>query len=258
MKIGVIWAGFNCEDTLDRSLAPWIAARRDKLGGHDFVICAVSVPFEGFGEEATDKTRTLLGFASTRDDIDHAIVRDRPMKETEARGAALRWLTEKGCDLSIMVDADEFYSTDEISRIMTFVSARPLIAAFKGSFRNCVFDENTYVTQPFRPMRIHRVRYGDYLLDSFWDDNNALYRAANGDFKRDIDLPVAQIPQSVQFTKHLTWISDERSRKKCEYQTKARGWECSFRWNYSLDRLEWNESYFRANGLSFPPETRKD
>lgn len=258
MKIGVLFCAYSTLDMLPESLAPWLAAKASRLGGHDYLITAVSCPFLGFPDAKDDGTVDALFKQVSHDKIDHLVVSDTPIPETEARGRALRWLAAQGCDLSIMVDSDEFYSMDEISRIMTFVSARPLIAAFKGSFRNCVFDENTYVTQPFRPMRIHRVRYGDYLLDSFWDDNNALYRAANGDFKRDIDLPVAQIPQSVQFTKHLTWISDERSRKKCEYQTKARGWECSFRWNYSLDRLEWNEPYFRANGLSFPPETQKD
>lgn len=244
-KIGIIWVGFNCEDTLERSLAPWIAARRDRLNSHEFAICAVSVPFEGFGEEATDKTRTLLGFASTRDDIDHAIVRDKPMKETEARGAALRWLTEKGCVLSIMVDADEFWTIDQISKAITFMEERPFLCWARVCLKNYVFDTKTYLVEPFQPPRLHRLTYqGVYRAVGFEQDNDVRYEMLpGGALVGQEGLPHATVPKNLVWVRHESWPNSNRSRLKIEYQLKGRNWpSCSFSWDDSQGGLVWNPS----------------
>ncbi len=255
MKIGIIFAAFQAEDLLTRSLTPWIEARSQKLGGHEFVICAVSVPFEGFDTsgEPADNTRSILGaHVAHGKDIDHAIVRDRPMKETEARGAALRWLVEQGVEVTWMVDHDEVYTTTEIQRILAFIQGRPLVAAFRGSLRNLVFDERTYLVQPFTPMRGHRVTAGGYTADSFWDDNNVLYRSRQfaDHAKRDIDLPCLTIPKALQFTAHYTWLNDQRSKRKSEYQW-ARWKRCDFDWDDSRGGLIWRD------GVAVP-ETARD
>jgi len=43
-RIGVIYCSYGTPEMLSESLAPWISARMKKLGGNDFVICAISAP----------------------------------------------------------------------------------------------------------------------------------------------------------------------------------------------------------------------
>ena len=248
-KYGIIWVGHQCEDMLERSLSPWIEARKSRLGGHDFVICAVSVPFEGFSQDGPqDDTVEALLARRVGGQIDHLISNlrmdgvddNRKWKETEARGEALQWLVCQGCDLTFMVDADEFYTSTDIFRILKFVEVYPLVDWFKISLHNAVFNEKTFLKEPFAPPRIHRVKVRGYQADSFWDDNNVLYCGTiTRDLKRDIDLCCKTIPRSVAYPTHLSWLDNERSRKKCEYQ-ESRSWKCSFRWNYDTGHLEWN------------------
>lgn len=239
MKVGVIFCAFNSEEMLEGSLSPWAEAKAKKLGGHEFYIAALSVPFEKFEEPRTDDTiEGLRGYLDTGK-IDFLIAGDRPKKETEARGMALSLLVDQKCDIIWQADADEFPTLEEIEKVLKFVEERPTITCFRGSLKNYVFDESTYLVQPFNPMRVHRVNRGTYIADSFWDDNNILYRGTlTRDFKRDIDFPCLTIPRAVAWVKHFSWLNDQRSKKKVEYQT-SRGWSSSFDWDNSRGGLVW-------------------
>lgn len=155
------------------------------------------------------------------------------MKETEARGEALRWLVDQGIEVVIQIDADEFYTAAEIERIFAFVASRPQIAWFRGSLKNYVFDDKTYLVEPFTPARIHRINVGGYQARGFWDDNNvSYYGTITRDIKRDLDFPSVTIPKNMAWVKHLTWGNDLRSKRKIDYQLNGRGWPtCSFDWD---------------------------
>lgn len=254
-RYGLIYCAYDTADLVPASLQPWVDARRAKLGGHEFRIAAVCVPFAGFPrEKEPDSTQTLLEARLAAGDIDHLITSETPMAETEARGQALRWLVDADSDVTIMVDSDEVYQMDEIQRVAAFVAARPHVAAFRGSLKNYVFDNRTYLTQPFTPMRIHRVRVGGYQAHSFWDDNNVTYGGTiTRDLKRDIEFPCVTIPKVVAFARHLTWLNDGpngRSHRKVRYQ-EARQWKCDFAWDDSRGGLIWRD------GVT-PPETARD
>lgn len=242
MRIGVIYCAYQTEDLVEASLRPWIEARQTRLAGHDYVICAVSVPFEGFpNDQPEDRTRAILGAHAQAGDIDHAIVRDHPMAETEARGAALKWLVEQGCDTLWQVDSDEPYETAQIAAICDFVAARPLVTWFRLCLRNAVFDSKTYLVEPFTPPRIHRVttvRGCFYTADGFCDDNNVSYRDSWHTGRPDTAFPSATVPRQLAWIKHLSWLNDDRSRRKVAYQ-QGRGWTCSFDWDDAQGGLIW-------------------
>lgn len=241
--IGVIYCGFNCADLIEQSLTPWVEARATNLGGNQYLICCTSVPFLHFGDgRAHDSTHLILNEKWANREIDHIISHEIPTKETAARGEALKWLVGQGCDTLIQVDSDESHTLDEINRIFTFVAARPEIAAFRGSLKNWVEIGGTrgYLAEPFTPMRIHRVRHNTFLADSFWDDNNVLYRGTlTRNFMRDVDLPVLQIPKSVAWVSHETWPSNHRGELKSKYQL-ARGWTPSYLWDEEENMLVFN------------------
>lgn len=258
MKIGIIYCCYQTEDLVSSSLSPWIAARAARLGGHEYIICGLSVPFEGFDHTGApkDNTRALLGMAISRGEIDHAIVRDKPMKETEARGAALKWLVEQGVDYTLMIDSDEAYSEEDILGLTAYVAQNPFIWCFRLSLRNLVFTEHQYLAQPFTPMRIHRTHLpGGYVATGFWDDNNVYFRrpweGESGTTVRDAEGSCLTVPQTIAFPLHYTWLSTDRSRRKIAYQI-ARGWECSFRWDDATNSLTFNEDYYARRGLLLP------
>lgn len=242
--IGVIFCVWATKDYLAQSLAPWIELRR--IGQIKVSICAVNVLFAGF-EGKDDGTRELLKGYLDRGEIDHVIDGPDNMPETTARGMALTWLKEKGCDVSWMVDSDEMYTAAQVETILTFVYANPFVAWFRLSLRNHVFDDKTYLVEPFTPPRIHRVRVDGYQAHSFSADNDIVY---GGTITRDIipqdRFPSMTVPESIAAIKHLTWLNDTpenrvRSHRKIEYQLKARGWpSCSFAWDDSKGGLIFN------------------
>jgi hypothetical protein len=250
---GVILCAFQSEDTLDACLAPWLATKRAHPG--DYIICAVSVPFEGFPQDPPDRTRQILdGYAATGE-IDHLITSDQPMKETEARGRALRWLVEKGAALTVMVDSDETWSQEQITAALAFVDANPWVQWFRVPYKQMVFTRDQWLAQPFIPARIHRTHiHGGYVAAGFWDDNNVFYRRpweADGKVVRDAELACLVIPQALVWVSHETWLSNARSRAKVRYQT-SRGWQCSFCWDEATDSLRFNDAYYALTGECIP------
>lgn len=254
MKVGLIYVAWQSEDYLSASLDPWIAARRAHLGGHDFVIAAVSVPFKGFDQpKVLDGTVTALTDHLILGLIDHLTVSEEPLTEVEARGRALRWLVDEGKVTHLwQVDSDEFYLEDQIERIAGTVERNPFVAWWRLSLRNYVFDERTYLKEPFTPPRIHEVRLGGYRAHSFYDDNAVLYGGTlTRDLKRDVDWAGFTLQSPATMIRHLTWMNDERGRAKVVYQT-ARGWECSFAWDAARGGLVFNDAYFKARGQTIP------
>lgn len=252
MRIGVIYVSFGMPEYLTGSLLPWIAARQCRLGGHDWVIACVSVPFVGFEMTTDATTRAALATHLAHRQIDWALTEDTPLLETEARTRALRYLIDAGVTHSWIADGDEFYTEDQIERIAGTVERNPFVAWWKLSFRNYVFDDKTYLVEPFTPPRIHEVHLGAYQAHSFYDDNSILYSGTiTRDLKRDVDWAGFTLQSPACMIRHLTWMNSERSRLKCTYQT-ARGWECSFAWDPARGGLVFNDAYFKARGQTIP------
>lgn len=245
-RIGVIWVGFNTEEYVEASLRPWIEARRDKLGGHEFVICAVNQPFKGFEVTEIDDTKEALLARMAALQIDNVISYndDNPVAvtETEARGAALRWLVEQGCEISVMCDSDEFWTTEQIARALSFVATHPHHVWWRVCLRNYVFDDSTYLVEPFTPPRIHRLKVqGTLTAAGFEQDNDIWYGRVDGMPISQRELPSATIPRGSVWVRHLSWPNSPRSRRKIEYQLRARCWpSCTFAWDDSQGGLIFN------------------
>jgi hypothetical protein len=239
-KFGIIYVGYQCADLLKRSLEPWIEVHETQLGGHEWLICAVSMPFEGFPKwEHDDGTHQLL-----RDHaygLESLLTSHDPYKETVARGAALKRLVEQGCTYVWQVDSDEFYTVDQIAAITRFVEARSHVDWFRLSFKNLVFTSDQYLADPFTPPRIHKTHNaGGYVAAGFHQDNNVYYeRPWNQERVLDTQLPSVLVPKSVAFIAHETWLNNDRSRRKVAYQ-QARGWNCSFAWDDAQGGLIFN------------------
>lgn len=254
MKIGIIFTAYNMASFVERSLSPWIHARHCKMDGNEYVISASSCPFSGFPSQRIDDTSEILHGMHSRHEIDYLLLGNDEKPETDSRTFSLKLLLSRECDVVMQVDADEIYTTEQISGIFKFVSDNPDMCWFSGCLKNYVFNEKTYLAEPFRPPRIHRTKFLAFSALSFYDDNNIEYTNGYPRPIKDVVFCNNIIPQSVAWTDHFTWLDNERSRQKVEYQ-KARGWECSFDWDYSSGHLKWNDKFLAKNG-SVPPDLR--
>lgn len=241
-RIGLIYCGWGTRDLVGRSLDPWVELRN--LNGlasqtdhvtPEIVICAVSVRFAGF-EGDDDGTREYLRGARERGDIDHIIDGPDSIPETTARGMALAYLKEQGCDIVIMFDSDEVTDVPSIERALRFIQNNPLVAWYRFSYANLVFDERTRLAESFTPPRAFRVNLGGYEAHSFGADNDIWY---GGTITRDIippqHFPSMTIPEAVFCPLHYSWLADTperaaRSKTKVRYQ-ESRNWQCSFSWH---------------------------
>lgn len=251
---GIIYCTYNSEDYVSPTLAPWIEARKTHLGGHTFVICAISYPFKGFDAGPRDKTQDLLRAHKAVGDIDGLLIGPNPISETEARGNALRWLKAEGVEATWMVDGDEFYTVEQIAAIASFTESQPFSVWFRVALKNAVFTVDQHLVEPFTPPRIHRVKTGSYEAHSFCQDNDVLY---GGTITRDLvpqdQFSSMQVPQSLAWVHHRSWLSDERSRLKIDYQLRGRGWpSCSFAWDDSKGGLVFNEAHYARLGQPLP------
>lgn len=251
-KFGVLFVGFNTEDLVHQSIAPWIAAREIKLGGHEYVICAISLPFAGFPNDSEDNTTNILRQYRDEGKIDYLVTEPRNIPETAARSMGLRFLKERGVTHSWQADSDEMITVENIKAIADYVARDEWTTWWRLSLKNYVGDDKHYLVDPFQPSRIHRINAGAYVAHSFSQDNDICY---GGGITRDLKPQEAfsskTISKEIAWIRHATWGNDLRSKKKIEYQ-RLRWGCCSFRWNDELNRLEWDEAYYAARGECIP------
>lgn len=260
MKIGVIYCGFNMEEYIDDSLSPWVQAREERLGDNEWVISCVSVPFKEYRDMETkeDGTRDILRDYYNTFKIDSLITEPDFATEAEIRDRALQFLLKSGCEIIWLADADEFITTQQINDICDYVTLNKWISWFSISYKNYVFDNSTYLELPFTPPRIFRVTTNGYKIKEIYHDNDCLYTGqitGLGELKIvDVSyklLPTKVIPQSTAWIRHMSWVSNEKSKLKCEYQEKHFGKGiCGFKWEDN--QLKFNEEYYKKYGLVLP------
>lgn len=254
MRIGIIYTAYNSEDYIERSINPWIEAKTKKIGGFDFSIATVSMPFEKFPSSKQDGTLEKLQKITERGDIDTLFCDSNiPVNEWEARNLCLQYFKNNyPCDLFFMLDSDEFYDTNEIKSLFQYIeSGDPLVAWYKVCLRNFVFNNKTYLTEPFMPPRIYRNRVGNYEINKFTYDNDINYiHIKNKEEKSHLELAYSTVPQILCNARHYTWLDDQRSRDKIDYQ-KSRGWMCSYYVN-EQGRLDFNPEYYKKYNIPVP------
>jgi hypothetical protein len=256
MKIGIIAVGRDCAENLDEILYPWIQSFRF----HDIHICLISATFKEMelaglppipDKATSDKIKSYaLKYPANITSVSF----DNYATEAEVRekGRQILMAGKINVDAIWLLDiADEYYTEKQISSVIRFIEKNSLIAWFKLSLKNYVFNKTKYLTNPFQPPRIWYTRYGDKKLSQCNYDNDFIYKNPNGEVFSDKNLPYLIVPANVAWIKHLSWLSDERSKKKIEYQL-IRWNTCSYKWDHDNNCLTFNEEYYNKLGLGIP------
>jgi len=244
MKFGIIYCGYNVSEYIRDSLQNFV-------DDQDFVISAVSVPFKEYEKQqlSTDDSTHILRDYLSEGKIKYLVDAPKYILESEARNLALQNLEKDNVDYYWLVDGDEIYSKRDIFSIKTYVEKTKSFW-YKVCLKNFVFDKNTYMEEPFCPPRIFTRLKGGYFNPKFYWDNDIEYQKVgftiNFSYKT---ITHRVIPQDVAWVNHYTWLDNEASKSKCEYQLSHFG-HSSFKWEDG--HLKFDDSYFKKTGEKKP------
>ncbi len=244
-KIGVLFVAYGQEDYYHKSIAPWVVARKENLGGNTFIISCVSVPFKEYqGMGVTeDKTTEFAKNDHAAGILQYLTTEPKFISEAEARNLALKPLLEEKCEWAVCLDADEIYDLGEIEKLLGFVNKNKLTNSFNLNYKNYVFTTKQYYHQYF-PNRIFSTK----KLVGFFDDCYVKYEG-NLDFRQ---LSSINVPPHIISVAHFTWLNNLRSRDKIFYQEKRWGKDMtSYRWD-EKEGLQFNLNYYKKFNIPVP------
>ena len=247
MKIGLIYCAFNTEEYLFDSLKPF---REDPR----FIISAVSVPFLEYRDQdiKVDDTTEKLRKYKESGAIKYLVDSPKYIKEHEARNLALNELKKDKVDYILLCDSDEVYKKEDLDKIVDYITEDKESIWWRICLKNFVFDEETYLEEPFCPPRIFRVKTEELSHPSFFFDNDISYLNKAGQRVSYQDLICSTIPKEVAWIDHYTWLNDLKSKRKCAYQSLHFGNNiCSFKWDEEKG-LTFSEEYYKLRGEEIP------
>lgn len=250
MKIGIILAAYACENTVKDCLAPWLQA----IEKHDIELGIVSVPFKDFPPQDNKITEQII-IDSVHKTKAFLLSSDQEMTEHDARNMPLEYFRDQGFDYIWLVDGDEIYTLEQIDRIINFIADDKYTMWWALNFKNYVFTPKTWI-EGFCPPRIFRMKSSenDLVLNEFYWDNDVYYlkRSSNPDERIPYQsLPNISIPTSTANIKHLTWLNNDNSRRKVQYQLKHFG-VCSYLWDYEFQELRFDPEFHKKNNIPIP------
>jgi hypothetical protein len=247
MKIGIIYCGYNCLSYIKESLYPFVDAKDQGLISQ---ICTVSIPFMEYFDinKNNDGTTELLLDFYNKGFINHIFTNPSYIQEHKARDLCLQYLKIMNCDIIWMVDADEFYSLEEIKSIINFINENPNYCWYSINFKNYIFDGKQWI-DGFCPPRIFKNKFDSMIINSFFWDNDIAYEK-NNEFINYKNLLSLEVPKQIAHIKHLTWLH-QNGKSKYEYQMKHFG-HCGYKWNYETNLLEINEQFYLKTKQAIP------
>lgn len=253
-KILVIYTAYNAEEYVEESLAPF-------LNHPDCVVVASSRKFSRFPEARNDNTVSLLNklFDEYPNFIGLDYSDDPVDREHEAKNVVLEIAAthakEAPPQYVMIVDSDEFYTREDIDKIIEEIDGHPEIVTFRVPLRNFINDTKHYLEEPFCPPRLFRTSFktnwtepkGSFaLLNFYWDNDVCYFRIEEGQEKFEVyrfDQFGVKTIKSV-WVDHYSWLDNERSKKKIEYQRKHFG-HCGFKWE---NGVKFDEAYYKIIG----------
>jgi hypothetical protein len=153
------------------------------------------------------------------------------------------------------LDGDEEYTSNQIENIMDFIVRHPTYDYYTVPFKNLTFKENLF-NDYFRESIFRTNRHGGishYYFDSFLTYNDGtITQQALG----------IEIPKSVSYVKHYSWLDDDtRSMDKIPYQKwryvghdgkLSEDCRCAFEWNQETNKLEYSKSFYQCRQMEIP------
>jgi hypothetical protein len=260
ISIGVVNINYDCAKTLDLAFNPWREVKDGALKGLvDNVwissrhVCFPETASLGYPLHSTDGTIEKLDDLWADSVIDELLIYPEPVEEQIAWSDNLPFLQSKNPDIIMMVNSDEIFTVNDITRIVEFIQRNGLTDFFRINFKN-YFGRGKYVDNFIVPRVWSNKRNGGVL--NFYKDDLCTF--VNG--KKDVECSCMTIPKKLCFPAHYSWslppqYSDEENKKfvmrKLGFQ-KIRYVYPSYRWNEEKNELELDPTYYTRFGLAMP------
>ena len=211
MKVGIIFAIYNCEGFVDKCLEPWLKLRES----HNLILTCTSGQFKPYQDLGIkNKNQTTISQLVTKElDFIATTAGNNLLEEDASRDLCLNYLKPHKCDIIWLVDGDEFYTEKQIKDILHFVEETPDQDAFSVYFKNYTTSK-PYFTEPWSRPTLYRNRlYGGikrFYFDAFFDFEDDIHSVD--------DLYMFQIPKYIAFVEHDSWTFREATIDKIKYQ----------------------------------------
>lgn len=258
-SIGLLLAVYQDHEFLDECLSPWIKLKKEL--GISIAIChGMFKEYKELGFEDNDiETLQKLYNYKEAGKINYLYIQNgypinnlnEPIyqSEVELRNQGIKWLLNNGADWIKLIGSDEIFNEEQIRQLFQFINNQDFICSFRIRMKNYVFDKNHYILD-FCPPRIYKVNYLGYKFKGLHEDDSGYYENGKEERFDYRSLPNKEVPRINP--KHMTWLDDERSRKKVAYQTNRWGIDgCSFAYNKD-GKLCFNEQYFVKHRIPHP------
>lgn len=262
MKIGLIFCAYGIPEYVNESLNPWIKLK-DK---YDIKITACHGLFKEYHENGIEDndfdTQNQLLFLRSQNKIDYLYVQNHygvdfatniKKYETEAkiRDYCLQYLLKENVDYVILWDLDEFATEIQIENLFNYIgkTENKFYNWFSIEYKNLVFTENQYI-EGFCPPRVFKTNTYNLRLNEIYWDNDLSYT----DGKKTIsykELSSKKIPKSIINPNHKTWLSNNRSKEKVNYQLKHFG-HCGYKWDETNNQLEFDQKFYQKINQKIP------
>jgi hypothetical protein len=254
MRLGILCNFYGFPHYLDKVLEQW------KKFSHKCVFAAASCKFDQYLNinYIKEDNETSFRLKTQYKDIISYVYDSKVSNDSIVRNYPLDYLLSQNVDYIWLLDEDEFYTEEQIAKIISFVESEPFIAWFKINFKNYVNDENHWI-DGFCPPRIFKTNFNGSKLNKFYFENDIVYLDKQG---KEIDyksLSNIEIPRLIAHIKHYSWCGDSDFLKnKVKYQLLRYNGICSYLWNDSHEKLELNiNDYYNRYNIK-PPEIYKD
>lgn len=237
IKIGIQILAYNCAESFSKLIEPW-ARLKEEL---NFVFWVGSGQFKIYKEmgcEDLNQETIKLLTTEYKDVIDFLFIPDSNnlLSDHDMRSQCLGFFEEEDVDLLWILDADEFYSEEEIRRVVEFVQHQQEYDYYRISMKSYVMDNNHWVD--FIPMRIvWRKRFGG--IRNYYFDNHYCYHD-NSEYR---SHKCCDIPKEVVFPLHYTWTQyhnttgPKKIQDKIEYQKRYYSDGCGYYYDEEKDKV---------------------
>lgn len=237
MRLGVVVSVLNGKEYLNEFLFPWIKAREDL----DIKIAFLDASFQSSSESgnSTDGTLEALNLAMDNKHIDFLGICEAGHTEAEVRNVGAGILIDIKCDFILTTAVDEIFTLNQIQRIYDYLSRDQTFHLYYLQYKNFINTRKTYI-KGFCPKRIWRTDFSGLRFGGFRFDDDGFFLNSSGDIILDENVK-SEVISDIEIN-HYTWLDNETSRKKIEYQNR-RGWTCSYKWDNG--KVVFNEDYYR-------------
>ena len=242
MKIGIQILSYNCADTFEKLIEPWVKLKNK----YDIKIWVGSGQFKIYEEMGCENingpTIELLKKLLNEGKIDYLFQPDpnNLLGDHTTRDKSVSWMKENDIDLMVQVDADEFYGS-QAEGYLDWIMNNPESDCYR-TFLKGVIEEGVYEDwERFSASWIKRNGgISHYYYDAHWSfvgpnnpnkekgDKNIEYRWVN----------TVSVPKEIANPLHYTWNNDltttgpSHIKEKIEYQKRYyNDGDCGWRWD---------------------------